>query len=785
MYTSPTPPNNDFRDLHFSQPNYANGSFIDFERLFSAFRRQSRGVFLSVLIAAILGFVYILSVQPRYTADALVLIDNNRVSAVEKDYGVSTTNMDVAASVVDSQVELVKSEKIAELVVRRLNLLNDPEVVGNAQTREGQFQRLRRTLHGYLFGSSTQSAAPAADTPDTLLRRAADTLRYGMDVFRVGRTMVLQVSYTSTSPAKAARIANAYAEAYLANQFDAKYEATKRASDWLDGRIVALKQKVLESDREVQKFKEDNKLVTTGGRLVNEQQMNELNTQHVLARAETAKAEARYQRIKSIIDKHQTDAIVSEAIGNKNIEILRGKYLDASKRQSEIASKLGPDHLQAINLRNEMGQYDRLMFEELGRIAESYKSEVDIAKSKQVSLSSDLDQLVSQNTNENNLLVPLRELERQGEAYRNLYRNYLERYQEALQQQSFPIIEARIITNAALPAAPSYPKKSILMLLFIFTGAAIGTAIGILREFRERGYQNEDQVRDDLNLPCIGFLPRVNPKGAAAKTIYQRFRSRGGTADSTVPASPPIMPRSRSSSPIMSYVLDRPASGFAETLLAAKLAIDIRLSGHPSKIIGIVSALPDEGKTVVSKNFASLLATLNLKTLLIDADLRGPELSRRIAPGATSGIIEAALNKTPLSELVMMEEQSGLAILPAVIKTRMPHSSEFLGSQGMRDLLAQASKQYDYVVVDLPPIGPVVDAKALSAVIQAFIMVTEWRLTARKVVRTIFSNDAVLHSKCVGVILNKVNIGDLKRYENYGSRYYYYKKYLKSYYIES
>ncbi len=362
---------------------------------------------------------------------------------------------------------------------------------------------------------------------------------------------------------------------------------------------------------------------------------------------------------------------------------------------------------------------------------------------------------MSVNASENKVLVGLRELEREGEAYRNLYQSYLQRYQQALQQQSFPIIEARIITSASPPIKPSHPKKIPILMLFLLLGGMVGTVLGFLREFRERGFQSDEQIKKDLGLECLGILPQLpsrlteNPpaqnEGSKEGTHQSPFATHKSTRDSQ--SGPRYI---RPCSGLMSYVLDNPGSGFAETLLAVKLAADVKLAGQSSKIIGVVSCLPSEGKSAFSKNFGSLLAKLDAKTLLIDADLRAPKLSRSTAHTARVGLIEAVMNRRPLEELLWVEESSGLSILPTITHARPSHTSEFLASPGMRSVLTQASSQFDYVLVDLPPLGPVVDARAIASQIDAFVFVVEWRRTARKMVRNILFNEAAIYQKVHG-----------------------------------
>jgi polysaccharide biosynthesis transport protein len=769
-------------DREFEQATLGRHSLpelhLDIEGFLRRLRRQRTVLVGAGVISILAGVAWLLLATPLYTADTLVLIDNRRIHAVQDSYDAQSQVPELAGSLIDSQVEIVKSEKLAQLVVNRLNLLEDSKF--NVPDRLGLFLSLRQTLADlFSFGRAKKSSIAAASGEDIRLRRAVDLLRLNLDPRRVGRTMVLQISYTATDPQEAARIANAYADAYLSDQLNAKYEATKRASQWLEERMHELKQKALAADIAIQKFKKDNDLISSGGKLVNEQQLAEVNTQLVIARAETGKAEARYSRISTIIKGHQTDAIVPEAVGSAIVGQLRGKYLELSKRESEISATLGREHLQAVNLRREMAEYERLMFEELGRLSESARSELDIAKEREQSLLKNLEKLVTLNAGENATLVQLHEMEREAEAYQRLHQSYLQRYQEALQQQSFPIIEARIITNAMPSARPSSPKKALTLLMFALLGALAGSGIGIVREMRERGLRGESEVKDELGLECLGILPLVKP--AAVPLPRRKWESVDELIGLQTEDSPkdhkwlPPVPQ------LFSYVLDNPHSEFAETFLAIKLAADLALSDEATKVIGVVSCLPNEGKSVVSKNLASLIATLRLPALLVDADIRRREITQRLVPKATGGLVEAILQKRPLEDFLWWEKGSELAVLPSTAETRISHSSELLSSNGMTKLLDEARERFKYVILDLPPLGPIIDVRAMAEKIDAFVFVVEWRKTHRKLVRSILQTEERVAQKCLGVVLNKVEIGDIRMFEDTSSRHYFREQYQNYY----
>lgn len=731
---------------------------IEFDRIIAIVRRQWRVVALSVAAFCILGIIHLLTALPQYTATTSVLIDRGNSEIVNQlsMIGVST---DDEASVL-SEIELFKSDTISQAVVDKLKLLDNTTFMTPSRS---PFAILTSLLD---FKRWFASGAVSDDDLDQKRRDAAQKIVREMSIERVGKSYALSISYTSPSPQLAAQIAGAIADAYLLDKLNSKYDATRRASDWLQDRIDELRQKALESDLAVQKFRAANGLVAADGKLLSDQQLSELNSALISAQAETAKARAKYDRVKTIIDQKRTDAIVTDVLDNSISNDLRKKYLEASKLEAEISARLGPNHVQAVRLRGEMAEYERLMFEELNRIAESYQSELAVAETREKSLADSVAQATGVSAVAGETQVQLRELERTADTYKNLYQTFLTRFQEATQQQSFPITEARVITRAQTPRVPSAPKKPLVLAVAIILGLACGGGIGAYREFRDRFFRTGDQVREVLGLEYIGHAPTIDEKERA-----------NVQPDTSSPRALQLV------SGIPHFVVNHPLSAFAETLRSAKIALDMENPGQRNKIVGVISSLPGEGKSTVAVNLAQLLAMQGARTLLIDADLRNPGATRTIGRHADQGILEALLEGRPLKDLLLIDGRTKLAFLPAVVKRRLPHSSDLLASRVMAGLLEEAKAHFDYIVLDLPPLGPVVDARAVGPMLDASLAVIEWGRTSRRVVQTTFATHPELVEKCLGVILNKVDTEKLKLYRSYGSGDYYYNRY-SAYYQE-
>ncbi len=737
--------------------------FIDIDAALATIRRQWRIVLATIAIAGTIGLAYAATAVPIYSATATLLIDRNNSQVVEQLSTIGGVIEDEASIL--SQVEVLQSETIGLAVVDNLNLTENQEF---RATRASLLSSMLGTVRSLVNVSQWFSPAKEAVVDDGTLKRAlSDRLLQGLSVKRIGRTYALELTYNSTSPALAAQIVNAVAAAYLVDKLNSKYEATKRASDWLSDRIAELRQRALDTDLAVQKFRAEHNLIETGNNgLLSDQQLAELNSAQILAQSETARARARVQRIEHILATDDVDAVVTDILDSSVANDLRKKYLESSKIEAEITGRLGKNHVQAVRLRNEMQEYRRLMFQEVSRIAQSYKSDLEVAEARERTLEASVAKATTVSNSASQTQVQLRELQREAETYKNMYQTFLQRYQEAMQQQSFPVTEARVISKAIPPKIPSKPNKPMLLALFMIMGAAAGGGIAMFREFRDRFFRTGEQVRDVLGLEFLGNTPLIPNK--PVEEILPKAQESG--------------PEATRPSGVARYAVDHPLSSFAETLRSTRLALDLGIPAKSgARVVGVVSALPSEGKSTISINLAQLLAGQGARVLLLDADIRNPGATRALGRHAGEGLLEVLLEGRNVRDVLLHDEKTGLAFLPTVVKQRVPHSSELLTSPQMHKLLAEASGVFDYIIVDLPPLGPVVDARAMASRIDGFVFVTEWGKTARRAVRNTIENEVHIRKKCLGVILNKVDTEKLKLYRAYGSSEYYYSRYTRYY----
>jgi succinoglycan biosynthesis transport protein ExoP len=227
-------------------------------------------------------------------------------------------------------------------------------------------------------------------------------------------------------------------------------------------------------------------------------------------------------------------------------------------------------------------------------------------------------------------------------------------------------------------------------------------------------------------------------------------------------------------------VVEQPLSGFAEAFRSIKIAADIGGSTRNQKVIAITSTVPGEGKSTVSANLAQLIAHSGKRVILLDGDLRNPTLTRAMAPGAKTGLMEVLNNQMTLNSVFWTDEETGLNFVPTLLKSKTAHTNEILASDSFKKFVDGLRNSYDYVIIDLSPLAPVVDVRATTKIVDSYIYVVEWGKTRKSLVQQLLRGTPELSDLLLGVVLNKADIRVMGRYEDYYGSYYN-KKYDGSY----
>ena len=669
---------------------------IDLHALIAAFRRRlglftaiAAGVFLIVL-ALMLGQ------PPVYTATASLQINTRKEQVVAGQAVLSA--LDAEAAIVDTEVEVLKSPQLAAQVVQTLDLTRDPEF--NTRLRSSPLtRRLPR-------------ATPAATDPQIERQQVIDAVRRRLTVRRVGLTYSMAVSVTSESPIKAARIANAFADAYLQSQLTAKFDANAQANTFLGARLEDLRRQVEAADAAVSAYRIENGLLSAQGATLTEQEISAYNQQLALARAQQAEQDARLRTARAQMAAGSNGDDVGEALSSPVVQNLRAQRAAISTRVADLSVRYGPLHPDMIRARQELADIDAQIQAEIRRVVSNLDAQAQVARQRAAS-------------------VRLRELEGEAEAARAIYRAFLDRYRETSAQTGVEQADARIVSRATPPTAQSAPNLMISLALGLMLGAAAGTGAVIIVNATQTGLSGPDDIERRLSVAAVGAVPLASSVATAEdQTLH------------------PI-----------DLVVQRPLSVFAEAFRALRTSITpiVSVVGEPSaRIVAVTSALPGEGKTTTAVCLARVAARSGGRVLLIDGDPRRRGVTRMLGLNPDHGLAEVLHGAAAWRNVLVLDPASGAQVLP--LSGSNLSADDLFGAPPMTAMLDELRQAFDLIVIDTAPVLVLADARILAAKADTVILLARWRKTPARAVAAALR---ILHqsgARPLGVTLSQVDV---------------------------
>ena len=489
---------------------------IDYGWLFA--RRRYKLILSTFAFALGISIIYILLTPSIFTARAKLLIEGPRISSVEQASNIGDVRVD--AGQLESEIQIVTSEKVAEAVFNKLHLDADPEFTGTA-----------RWAIGSVLDSVAWKASPStAANVNERMRRGVYLLIKNLEVDRVGVSDVLDIRYSSTSPEKSARIANAIADTFVAQELDARDQSFAQTGAWLKERSTELRLQAEAAEQAVVQFKRDNNIVSLGGSLLSDQQITELNSQFSKARQITSEAKAKMERVQSIIGAMSTIGNVDEILGSELedpvFQKLRQQYVDMFNRQKALIVQHGENFLEVKTLQIQLDILKSSITQEVIQVGKDTTAEYDAQKQRQNDLETDLDKSILQSHETGQMDVKLKELQDTAKSYRAVYDNYLQRFTESEQAGSIPFFRARVIVPAEPPLEKSRPKLLLTLVLGAFGGLSMGIALGFFRDLTARGLRTHRDVEVQLRLPCVAIIPKIE-RLPRSKRRYSLLEARG------------------------------------------------------------------------------------------------------------------------------------------------------------------------------------------------------------------------------------------------------------------
>jgi polysaccharide biosynthesis transport protein len=705
-------------------------SELSLSAVVSLLRRARRFLAIWVVVWLAVALLVIINLQPFFSSSGMVMLNTRQLHYAEMREVLAGPSTGIDANVVRSEVEILGSPELARRVIEDLKLTSLPEfqpdpplparlfaTAGDAAAALGA-----KSLAADLDAWAT-SWTPVADDA-TRLEIAVGRYLKAFSAFNNGRSYVIDVGFQASSPTIAASVLNRHMELYVEDQRRTKNEALTAARAWLDREVSEQAQQLQVAERNLQNYRERFQLYQPRGTSLSAQRLSDMNTQLSTARADLAEREARLQRLRqsggaALMGDDATDVQASPTISR-----LRDQEAIVRRREAELATQYGGSHPSLRAARAELAAVQRKTQEEVQKVLNGLQSEVQIGRARVAELARSVSGLEREMGAYERNDAPAREAERQVNITRNLYETLLARQKQVAAQEGIQQADARIVSRATPPLAPSWPRKSLLLAIAGVAALITGVGTVLAREKLRGGFVSPAEVEAAVGLRGLAILPRTG-----------RRRSPGW------------------------QVMRQPKSALSEAVRSLRMLLALPAMGGdtPLRTIAVTSAMPAEGKTSLSLALARSMAGSGLRVLLVDGDLRRPGMARSaMGREPERGLVDLLEGNAMVEQVLVHDSVTGLEILPAGRRAgpALAAPQDLLDGAAMAALLSSASRVYDYVIIDTPPIGLVSDAAIIGRLVQQTILVVEWGKTHRDAVQDGVSTLRMAGVNVAGFVLN-------------------------------
>lgn len=710
--------------------------------------------------------LYLQQATPRFSAAAQVLVVSDEADTLlDNNSAARWRQTDV---MVQTEAAILTSRPLIRRLSDKLDLDRDPEFNLRLRPRDPVAAFIANLnpvnwLPDAWRGGQADLAGLSAEARAAMDEaRIAGRVLSRLDVDVQRRSQVINLRFESEDREKAARIVNALAELYVLDRLEARFDETRRVTGWLTERLEALRRDVAAADQAVETHRAAHGLARRNERqqTMLEQQLTELNSRLVLARADLAQKRARFNQVRTLSGGGGAAAVASatDVLQSSLIQRLREQETTLQRELSEAAKTYGDRHPRLIGLRADMGELRSKIALEIERVAASVENEVRVAEVGVSAIENQLNDLRRNQERAGEASIRMRELEREAEASRELYEAFLSRFKRSAEQEQIQRANARILSPADVPLRPSYPRKQSILLLAAFVGLVTGVVLLLALDLLD------GLIRTAADAEIVSGLP--------------------------VLAVAPLLPARSGEGKPEEMVIRKPRSALADGLRSLRTAIELSTASANDaataegeavgrgKIIMVTSSTPQEGKTFISVSLARLYARLDKRILLVDCDVHRARAHAALGLPNQVGLMEVAAGVASLEDALQRDALTPLDVLTAGVGPE--GSAEVLTSQAARDLLDRLAMRYDRIIIDSPPVLAVSDVRALAPLADSVVYLIRWNATPRDAVRNGLRVLRDSGARLAGVALSQV---DARRYDRYAYGDYgsYYGRYANYY----
>lgn len=725
----------------FDQEIFFEEETIDLRHYWRVLMRFKWDIIGLAFVVSIVTALVVINMDDIYQSTASIMIESRQaqITSIEEIYGLDPQQSEYYST----QHEILRSRVLAERVIREMSLLTNADFLPE-DTDGGNSSSWRDFLPAFLtsIGSSNSTTQISQASQDQILMAAVlEEFNDRLTIEPIRNTQLVRVHFEAKDPTLAANVANTLANAYIEQNMEQRLEVTQRASIWLSDRLQDLRLTVEAAEQRLQDFLDQEQLVEIEGvTSLNVQQLDELNSQLVEASRTRAEAEAIYRQVEPLKGRPVEELLAFPAILNhESIQPSLAVVDEIDQEIAELSKRYGrrhPDMIAVVSRRDTAeANLERQVRQVIGTVENQYLASVSNEEATRQRLEASRAELQDINRKS----FTLQELERDVETNRQLYDMFFTRDRETDETNDFVTANALVVDPAVPAVDPSKPRRSLIVLISFAAALMAGVMLAFLRDMLDNTVKTPDDVENRLNATMLGLIA-LQPMSRSEKKKNLALIGDGGDTDSS----------------------------FIESIRTIRTGLSLSSLDNPYKLIEVTSSIPNEGKTTVALNLATIMGQMG-KTLLIDADLRRPSLARSFdLPQSKPGLTNVLAGNCSVISAIVKHDGLGIDVLTAGLHSTNP--LELIASNRYKELLNKLSKLYDHIILDTPPAQAVSDALVMSSIADAVVYVVKAHSTSVSTVKHGLGRLNYANANVVGVVLNQV---DTKKQRYYGGNEYY------------
>jgi succinoglycan biosynthesis transport protein ExoP len=638
-----------------------------------------------------------------------------------------------------TQVRMLQGRSLAWRALEQLGMDQPPsewerQAMTEAASRQAQGGWLGK-LAG-LVGAPKPIEPPAGDETGWQSARI-DRFLGGLQIVPVRNSRLVNIRYRSADPAFATRAANALAEAYIKQGLSFRAVASKDANAFLADQLAQQKKLLDDSERVLQEYKVTHGAVALTDPLNNIIGRKLADVSAELTRARNTRLEK--EHLHATLTEIRKDPAKMEAhpaiYGNARLQALRTEIGDLKSQDAKLeASGLGPAYPGRRTIAATLVGREQLLQQEIDKVVGSVRTEFEIAKAQEEALAGQLQDQKRASLSQDNVAMGYMALEREAAGNRQLYNDLMERAKVTGVTGEYKGTNVQVIDQAELPRVPVLPNHQRDLMFALMTGFLLAVGLSFGMEYLDSRIKTPDDIKQHLGVPFLGLVPVVRAK---------EIKGPSPLLDRGVPAN------------------------FSEAMRGIRTSVIFSSATEGSRTVMVTSTAPSEGKTVVSSNLADALAQAEQRTLIIDGDMRRPRVHEVFEFAQEPGLSNVLVGTVEAKTTIRKTDNPYLSVMPA--GHIPPNPAELLGSPRYRRLLEDLSKDYDWIIVDAPPVMAVTDAAVISNGVGGVLFVIGSEMTPRRTAQTAVEQLKAARAKVIGAVLNRVNV---HRHSYYYAQYY-------------